>query len=415
MDYFLALARRIDDEWLQAGRRWSAFPEVCQRVLEDAAPHAHVHPMDIVHWLHTTDAIPPQDLDSQFGQPPVTVYQGSRFKIDVYFWVDGTTSIHDHSFCGAFHLLAGSSIHSRYRFDVGAELSPLAKLGTCTFLSSERLRKGQTRAILPGGDFIHALFHLDRPSVSLVVRKSEVSTVQLRYEPPSLAWSIFERSALLARQLQTLDLIHATEPGTMLVFAERLLSKSDAHTAVHVVHHYRRALAKDPEAGSRLRELFELTGRYHRDLGAVLVPVFARRSWLERILVCRTIVPDEELRFLLALLLNVPTSDELSRLVQDHLPGRAPDEVLANWFSLLSALPATNGKAPRELLELPAMDAVSTAVLRGLVRGEALSAMQPSVRQATGVSLSAEQLTSQISALRGSRAIKAILCDCSTT
>jgi hypothetical protein len=39
-------------------------------------------------------------------------------RIEALFWVDGTTSIHQHSFSGAFQVLAGKSIHSRYRSTV---------------------------------------------------------------------------------------------------------------------------------------------------------------------------------------------------------------------------------------------------------------------------------------------------------
>jgi hypothetical protein len=47
------------------------------------------------------------------------VYAGRRFYVEVVFWAEGTTAIHQHSFSGAFQVLVGSSIHTLYGFERG--------------------------------------------------------------------------------------------------------------------------------------------------------------------------------------------------------------------------------------------------------------------------------------------------------
>lgn len=54
-------------------------------------------------------------------------------------------------------------------------------MGRTNFLNSELLRRGDVRTIHSGGRLIHALFHLDRPSVSLVVRTFNLDKGQPQY------------------------------------------------------------------------------------------------------------------------------------------------------------------------------------------------------------------------------------------
>ena len=98
------------------------------------------------------------------------MYRGRGFYIDVLFWLDGTTNIHQHGFWGAFQVLAGSSVHCRFGFDLAEEINHRLRIGKLRLLETELLGLGAIRKILGGELFIHSLFHLDRPSVSIVIR-----------------------------------------------------------------------------------------------------------------------------------------------------------------------------------------------------------------------------------------------------
>src|SRR5437762_4495965 len=104
------------EHWMDA----EYFPEAATTAIREVPPHAHVNSRDVVAWAFATNAIPPQlDLRSEFGEPPLTVYNDGDVIIDVYFWLDGSTAIHQHAFAGAFFVLEGASVETVYEFRIG--------------------------------------------------------------------------------------------------------------------------------------------------------------------------------------------------------------------------------------------------------------------------------------------------------
>src|SRR6266550_2592517 len=114
---FEELGSLVEQRWRDVNYRESLFPETAVGVLAEANLIERIDPWQIIRWVQRTSNLPPQqDIDAKFGNPPITLYVAPRFYIDVYYWLDGTTDIHQHSFSGAFQVLLGSSIHSRYSF-----------------------------------------------------------------------------------------------------------------------------------------------------------------------------------------------------------------------------------------------------------------------------------------------------------
>ena len=121
MNTFRELGLGILDRWRRADFDRDAFPDIAATALAERPPSVDVSPADVVRWVHESPTLVPQaDIDSKFGQPAITVFRCEAFYIDVLFWVDGTTAIHQHRFSGAFHVMRGSSLQSRYRFTVQA-------------------------------------------------------------------------------------------------------------------------------------------------------------------------------------------------------------------------------------------------------------------------------------------------------
>ena len=118
MQFFQNLGSLVEQRWRDENYCEEVFPELAEQALAEMSPHKEVSPWDILRWVNTTTQLPgQQDLAGAFGNPPITLYSGSRFYIDVYYWLDGTTAVHQHGFCGAFQILLGSSIHSHYSFE----------------------------------------------------------------------------------------------------------------------------------------------------------------------------------------------------------------------------------------------------------------------------------------------------------
>ena len=85
--------------------------------------------------------------------------------------MDATASIHQHAFSGAFRVVTGSSLHSEYEFVEQARVSQLLLLGEVRTQRLEALTRGDVRRITSGrAGLVHSLFHLDQPSVTLVIR-----------------------------------------------------------------------------------------------------------------------------------------------------------------------------------------------------------------------------------------------------
>ena len=105
-----------------------------------------------------------------FGQPPITIFNNEKFVVDIYFWMHADTSIHDHSFSGAFKVLHGRSLHEEFHIQkIKAYSKDVLKTNVSRF-KSESLKAGDTRAIIAGNEFTHRVIHLDKPTITLCIR-----------------------------------------------------------------------------------------------------------------------------------------------------------------------------------------------------------------------------------------------------
>jgi hypothetical protein len=185
-----------------------------------------------------TPALPAQvDLAARFGEPPLTLYSTSRFHISLLYWLDSTTSIHEHAFQGAFRVVRGSSLHSRWRFAEETRICGRLRVGNATRVASEVLTMGDVRPILPGGEGAHALFHLEQPSATLVARTRSDPAARPQYEycPPSLAVDPLVEDPSLTPRLQLLHLLRQEDPARARRAIRQCLVADDLASAVMIL------------------------------------------------------------------------------------------------------------------------------------------------------------------------------------
>ncbi len=190
MDIFAQLGRDIEDRWRQIDYDEAALPAIAADALRLADIPSKVDVWEVVEWALGEYELPRQrDLKANFADPPVTVFSGLRFHVDVYFWFEATTSIHQHGFCGAFQVMYGSSIHSWYEFQRARSINKFAEVGEMSLKVCEILNVGDVQEIAGGRDYIHSLFHLESPSATIVVRtdRSPLHLPQYNYLKPNLA------------------------------------------------------------------------------------------------------------------------------------------------------------------------------------------------------------------------------------
>lgn len=341
MEFFAKLGNLVYRRWQSKDFDERAFPELAAAALRELPPDRHATYREVVEAFVFDSTLPVQPRDTKFGQPPLMVYESSGFFIEVLCWVDGTTAIHQHAFSGAFHVMAGSSIHSTYRFEPRRRINAAMEIGELSPTGSELLCRGDVRPIAPGRGFIHALFHLDRPSVSVVVRtKGEAEHGPAwAYLRPGVAYDPFadrDRDTR-ARVQQLLRALSLTDRAGYDRFVDRIVAERDLETVFLAARHcHEQAMVAphrvDPE---RLEAVLEaVDARFGDDARTVrsTLDQAVRDGDLAR---RREEIHGAEHRFFLALLLNVPTRARLLDLVAAHTPGD-PRATALRWLRELT-------------------------------------------------------------------------------
>jgi hypothetical protein len=386
LDFFRELGLTILERWRRADLDARAFPDIAAAALQDRPPSAHVDPMDVIRWVHEAPMLTPQtDIAAKFGQPPITVFHGEKFYIDVLFWVDGATSIHQHGFSGAFHVMRGSSIESTFRFQPRRRYSEFLMTGDLTLQGVALREKGDVAPIVAGVGFIHSLFHLDRPSVSVVVRtpSDALAGPQYSYSRAGLAFDPFARSDALDRRLQTLELLRKLDSPEFEPLATASVRQADAFLAFRLLT----ALATRIEPHEKYLAFLRSVKPAHAELVDALL-VHADLERRDRHIITRrqlATLPDH--RFFLALLLNLEDRASIFEMVRRARPALAPAEAIVGWLSDFQKLDAINAwvtevakTKPAPILDVP-MDETSLRVARDLLDGRGDEPAPPEVAE----------------------------------
>ena len=379
MQFFANLGSLLEERWKENNYDEDRFPETAFQALVETDPSEHVDPWDIIRWCHTTREWPgQQDVEGKFGNPPLTLFSGPRFHVDVYFWVDGTTTIHQHAFSGAFQVLLGSSIHSQYGFENEQKISEHFSVGEVVLKSVECLRQGDTRKILPGRKYIHSLFHLDRPSATITVRTYGTPSAQPQYDyhKPKFAVNPFFREPTLIKKLQTIDLLLTIRHPEADTFIADLICSSDFHTAYLILSLARSHLMSDAienifqlsSGRERYERLVEKARARHGHLVDLIVPVVEEMQRQNNLVQRREYLKGSDHRLFLALLLNVPRREKILDLVKQRFPPQDPVDTVAGWVEELSTTKLLGSKEPN-VLGIDTLDETALFILRCRLRG----------------------------------------------
>ncbi len=337
--FFDQLGSDIERRWRALDYNERAFADLAQEALSNARPADHIGYDEIIEEFAFGTDLPAQLHDLSFGQPPIATFRGPGFYIEALCWLDGTTTIHDHIFDGAFYVLEGASIHTRYRFEEEHRFNSALYTGRVTFQSAELLQKGDLRRIDAGRGFIHGLFHLARPSVSIVVRTngSREHLPQLNYHPPYVADDNFVPEIISTRNQRFVALYRALvarDRAAQSKFVRRLGESGDALLLWTLL---RRAPADSDgtEVSAHLQEI--LRDRYGLP-GERLVASAEHARRLEDLRLRRASILNPDHRVFLALLLNVPDQARMLNLVETY-GGADSKETLRRWIRELTVVP----------------------------------------------------------------------------
>ncbi|HET8677938.1 MAG TPA: hypothetical protein VFO63_19210 [Blastocatellia bacterium] len=424
MQFFQDLGSLVEQRWRDTDYNEEAFPEIAERALVETAPYKQVDPWDVIRWLNTTPQIPFQlDVDGIFGNPPITMYCGPRFHIDVYYWLDGTTSIHQHGFCGAFQVILGSSIHSEYRFEDERKINAYFSSGRITLNEVDLLEEGDVRPILPQRQYIHSLFHLDRPSATVVIRtyRSPSGAPQYEYYKPYFALDPFFKSADLTKRVQGASLLFNMKHPEVDDMIGEALACSDFHTAFallnlafnHLSHNRMEKTFGLSTGQKRFEALLEVARRRHGELVDLVLPVFEETRRQNNLVYRRGQITSPEHRFFLALLLNVPDKNRVIEMVRQRFPEQNPVEAIVGWVDELANTKMIGSPEPN-VLGIDNLDDDYLFVFQCMLEGLTVEQMksnfeeEPSTGQGGSGSKELEEL---YNAIRDSMPFKSIFLD----
>ncbi len=353
-----ALADRVQKAWNAVNRDEKAFPDIAFDALGRLDPPAF-RLDDVSRFLLTTHT-PQPAAPRVFSDMPVNVHRGDGFYVELLIWVDGTTAIHQHSFSGAFRVVHGSSLHSVYRFEEARRINSRTRMGRVACAGMQYLRKGDRRRITSGpGGLAHALFHLERPSATLVIRTDNDPDAgpQFSLHPPGLAVDprtpdrLDEPLKRWVRVLETLgDPVEMDDPLVDRLFsldygrfARFALTYPDFAARLDARTPWERALGA-PGAGAR--RLAERFGAVPADALVRAIIEEQRCEWLRR---TRAGIADPGLRFFLALLLNGRSRGQVFTALRDR--DASVDPATECRDALVALAEAADDPANGDLLE----------------------------------------------------------------
>jgi hypothetical protein len=375
IDSLRRLAVRIGGEWKAAGSKVSAFPAIAARVLEDGQPQRGYDLGSLAEWTLTSRSFPqPCNPFGPQGPPAFTVWSDGRFFANVYAYTTPEVVIHDHDFAGAFVNLSGRTIHATYEFPDAERVVPEVHVGELAVRGVEVVGPGEVRRIDPGRRFIHQVWHVDQPTVVLVIRTGPLpgpARRQFQYLQAGLATEVFRDGALSVdaperfRYTQKMaECLRMSSGGGVDYLRELLRHERPWDAAWHLLGNWRYL-----RSVGALEELIGLGVRHQgawfaglADAGSE-VDLFSSIQWGS--------VQSAQDRIALAMLLTFRGWGPMREWLERLLPGAAPEERFVESLGRLGdegTIPLQLGPAGEAMLSLILKSGGDRAAWRRSVR-----------------------------------------------
>ncbi len=379
MKIFQELGEQIEKTWREINYNEDDFPRVAVTAFANANLVSKVNAWEILEWVFTQYNFPEQrDVEANFSNAPITLYNSQHFFIDAYYWLDGTTAIHQHAFTGAFQVLHGSSLHSTFDFNPQTSVNDHFLIGDIKTKEIELLETGDIRPIKAGEEYIHSLFHLDRPSVTIAVRTANNPTKmpQYSYLRPHVAHNPFFKEQAQLKKLQGLYILFGMNHKDSSSLAEKLLSNADLPTTFFILDYFFRSDFQNNLEKSlgittrqeRFLSLFETARKRHGEVIEKFLAVYEETKRLLEIVGRRGLITEPEHRFFLALLLNVNHCERILDLIKKRFPDEDPIEKFLDWTTEISTV-RVYGAKESNVLGIENFNDDYIAVLEFLLKG----------------------------------------------
>lgn len=321
------LAELTETSWAEANYDEQAFPEIAATALEQVAAHRSLSSAQLVGAVLARDGR--RSLRTHSAANVVTLYSSPRFDILAHLWVDGLATPHQHGWAGAYQVIEGSSVRCHFELEEPRRVRANFHLGVLRAHNLGYLTAGAVVAVPAGSGLIHALSHVERPSLSISVRTPEPTALTLDYLRPGLAYQVGGIDATTQDRLKCVDMLMLTDDHTWITALEVLVSEHDLVTAFFALQGA--AMSPRPIPASVLASGRERHGPAFDVIEASLADI-ARTMLFQNL---RHSIVDPDLRFFLGGLYLARSRGELVELIARRHPGAAPGPLMGTWLARL--------------------------------------------------------------------------------
>lgn len=328
-----SLGTAVDDSWREKYYDSQALPEIACEELQRADLASKLSYEDVLASVMAMTTL--QESYDKFSNFAQTLWRGTHFYIECLLWLDSTTSKHQHGFTGAFQVIDGTSCHSTFRFARSEHINDRMEVGSVGWLDTEILRKGDIQEIIGGEKYIHSLYHLEEPSMTLVLRTYGLPTYrpQWKYYTPSVRVDPFIQNSgieyTLKKKVQAINVGWrcSIELGDEL--ANQWLETCDVETAFRFLIGAARPESNEDADTWRAAVHKRLTRRWPATWPAC-ENALESNVLSEDLALRRKKIADPEQRFVLAMLMNVPDRQTILDLVAAKFESKEPHTVIAD-------------------------------------------------------------------------------------
>ena len=214
MDHLRAFGDKLNEKWRESGYDEREFPSRAADLLRAEQVLCKIALQDVLRTAAegggTFDGL---QFRSDFSDLPYVVYRNARFYMEILVWTNSTTRVHDHAFSGAFGVICGDSLCVTYDFEVSERINSHFKIGNLVVDRCEHLRANDVRPILPAPDVIHTLYHIAKPTATLVVRTGAIPDArpQFVYGTSGIAVDCEYVDVVAKKQAQALNVLLQTD------------------------------------------------------------------------------------------------------------------------------------------------------------------------------------------------------------
>ncbi|MEK7724514.1 MAG: hypothetical protein AAB336_09220, partial [Acidobacteriota bacterium] len=205
----------------------------------------------------------------------------------------------------------------------------------------------------------HALFHLDQPSATIVVRthRSPLHLPQFDYRKPYLAVDPFFEDSNLVKKMQTLNMLYKAKHSEADTRLGEMLEKADFQSTFTILANFRGFLRgnhiqnffnlEQPE--NRFDKMFEIVKKRHGNLADMILPIYSYQDKIQEFISRRSYVTNAEHRFFFALLMNVDGRERIFSLIKERFPEIEPIEKVLDWTTELAQTKVMGMNVPNAL------------------------------------------------------------------